>query len=220
MTRVRWSWICGLAVLALLTCGGGETQPAGEGEGASPESLEEPAPGAAADTEAGAEGEEIDPESLSDAGSVLIKQYQAAWIGSGTLGKGTLTYQGRSYPFRIGGLGFGGFGVAAIDAHGTVYNMPDLASFAGTYGNARIGATAADKGKGRLWLKNTDGVVMKLWTEMKGLALTGGVDGIVITWESDVQRSIRDAKQGTQEAWDDTKQETKKAWRSVKEKLD
>jgi hypothetical protein len=227
MARARWNWIgCTLAVLALLACGGGEAQPAGEGEGASPKSLEEPAPEPVAeapepvaDTGSGQEDDEIDPESLSDSGSVLIKQYQAAWIGSGTLGKGTLTHEGRSYAFRIGGLGFGGFGIAAIDAHGTVYNMPDLESFAGAYGNARIGATAADKGKGRLWLKNTNGVVLKLWTEMKGLALTGGVDGIVITWESDVQRSIQGAKQGTQEAWDDTKKGTKKAWGSVKEKF-
>ncbi|MBW1686650.1 MAG: hypothetical protein JRS35_16490 [Deltaproteobacteria bacterium] len=220
MARARWHWIgCTLAVLALLACGGGETQPAGEGEGASQEALEEPAPEPVADIESGQEDDEIDAESLSDSGTVLIKQYQAAWIGSGTLGKGTLTHEGRSYPFRIGGLGFGGFGVAAIDAHGTVYNMRDLESFAGAYGNARIGLTAADKGKGRLWLKNTNGVVIKLWTQMKGLALTGGVDGIVITWESDVQESIRGAKQGTQEAWDDTKQGSKKAWGSVKEKF-
>jgi hypothetical protein len=217
MVRTRWIWIgCTLAVLALLACGGGDAQTADEGEGASQETLEEPL----ADTGPGQEDEEIDPESLSDSGTVLIKQYQAAWIGSGTLGKGTLTYEGRSHPFRIGGLGFGGFGVAAIDAHGTVYNLPDLASFAGTYGNARIGATAADKGKGRLWLKNTNGVVLKLWTEMKGLALTGGVDGIVIAWESDVQRSIQGAKQGSQEAMDDAKKGTEKAWRSVKEKFD
>ena len=220
MARARWNWIgCTLAVLALLACGGGETQPVGEGEGASQEALEESAPEPVADTGSGQEGDEIDPASLSDSGTVLIKQYQAAWIGSGTLGKGTLTHEGRSYPFRIGGLGFGGFGVAAIDAHGTVYNMRGVDSFTGAYGNARIGLTAADKGKGRLWLKNTNGVVMKLWTEMKGLALTGGVDGIVITWESDVQESVRDAKEGTQEAWDDTKQGSKKAWGSVKEKF-
>jgi hypothetical protein len=220
MAGARWNWIgCTLAVLALLACGGGETQTASEGEGGSQEAFEEVAPEPVADTESGQEDDGIDAESLSDSGTVLIKQYQAAWIGSGTLGKGTLTHEGRSYPFRIGGLGFGGFGVAAIDAHGTVYNMRDLESFAGAYGNARIGLTAADKGKGRLWLKNTNGVVIKLWTQMKGLALTGGVDGIVITWESDVQESIRSAKQGTQEAWDDTKQGSKKAWRSVKEKF-
>ena len=231
MARTRWIWIgCTVAALALLACSGGETQPAVAGEGASQEALEEAAPEEAApeetapepvvDTGSSPDEEEIDPASLSDSGTVVIKQYQAAWIGSGTLGSGTVTYQGQSYPFRIGGLGFVGFGVAAIDAHGSVYNMSDLESFAGAYGNARIGLTAADKGKGRLWLKNTNGVVLKLWTEMQGLALTGGVDGIVIAWESDVQESIQDAKEGTEEAWDDTKEESKKAWGSVKEQFE
>jgi vacuolar-type H+-ATPase subunit H len=41
------------------------------------------------------------------------------------------------------------------------------------------------------------------------------VDGIVIAWESDVQESIRSAKEGTEEAWDDTKEESKKAWGST-----
>jgi hypothetical protein len=228
MAQIRWIWIgCTVVALALLACGGSETQPAVAGEGASQEAIEEAAPEEAApeeavpepvaDTGSSPDEEEIDPASLSDSGTVMIKQYQAAWIGSGTLGSGTLTYQGQSYPFRIGGLGFGGFGVAAIDAHGSVYNMSDLESFAGAYGNARIGLTAADKGKGRLWLKNTNGVVLKLWTEMQGLALTGGVDGIVIAWESDVQESIRDAKESTEEAWDDTKEGTKEAWDAIKD---
>jgi hypothetical protein len=92
MARARWNWIgCTLAVLALLACGGGETQPVGEGEGAPQEALEESAPEPVApqpvaDTGAGQEDDEIDPASLSDSGTVLIKQYQAAWIGSGTLG--------------------------------------------------------------------------------------------------------------------------------------
>ena len=219
MALARWSWIgCTLAMLALLACGGGEAQPTGES--ASQQMLEEAAPESTADTGSGQEGEEIDVESLTASGSVLIKESQVSWIGSGTLGKGTLTHEGRSYPFRIGGLGVGGFGVSSIDARGTVYNLSDVESFAGVYGNARLGATAADKGKGRLWLKNTNGVVLKLWTEMKGLALAGGVDGIVIAWESDVQESLRDAREGTQEAWDNTRQESKKAWGSLKEKFE
>jgi hypothetical protein len=143
-----------------------------------------------------------------------------AYIGSGTLGKGTLTYQGREHPFRIGGLGVGGIGVASIDAHGSVYNLADLESFTGTYGNARLGFTAADKGKGRLWLKNPNGVVIELWTKMEGLALTGGVDGIVISWGSDVGEAIEEVGEETQEALSDAKQETKEAWGSLKDKFD
>jgi hypothetical protein len=226
-------WItCGLTALALAACGNAETSEpsdpspdAGAAAAADPESE----PGAVAatdpDTEvsAGTGAEtaemEIDPDALSNSGAIEIKQYSAAYIGSGTLGKGTLTYQGRRYPFRIGGLGIGGIGVAAIDAHGSVYDLPDLGSFAGTYGNARLGATAADKGKGRLWLKNTRGVVLKLETKMQGLALTGGVDGIVITFDENVQKAVQDVKDGSQEAWSDVKEGSSGAWKSAKDAL-
>jgi hypothetical protein len=198
-----------LAALGLVACGGDDTAPAVP---ATPSESEVSAAHQAGQAP-GKEGEEIDPESLNESGSVDIKQYTVAYIGSGTLGKGTLTYQGKTYPFRIGGLGIGGIGVSSIDAYGTVYDLPDRESFAGTYGNARIGFAAADKGKGKLWLKNTNGVVLKLETKMKGLALSGGADGIVITWESDVQKSATETKK----AWSDAKQGSKKAWDSAKD---
>jgi hypothetical protein len=210
--------ICVAVTTAFCACSSGEpaeTVSAGALEAATSAGTET-APEQAAADEAAAPGEEIDPDALSETGRVEIKQYSVAYIGSGTVGKGTLTYGGQEHAFRIGGLGIGGIGVASIDASGVVYDLPDLESFAGTYGNARLGATAADKGKGRLWLKNTNGVVLELRTEMKGLALTGGVDGIVITWESDVQ----EVKQDTQRALDNAGQKTEKAWGSVKRAFD
>ncbi len=143
---------CTLALLTLLSCGGSDTtqEPqATTGDGAEAVTS---APAAAPGSEPSAEpgpgeaGDAIDPESLSEVGTIEIKQYTVAYIGSGTLGKGTLTYHGQVHPFQIGGLGVGGIGVASIDAHGSVYNLPDLESFTGTYGNARLGFTAADKG--------------------------------------------------------------------------
>jgi hypothetical protein len=196
-----------------MACGGDDTASAPQDVSAK---ASEPLAGGAT-PESGEAGEEIDANSLREAGSIEIKQYSVAYMGSGTLGKGTLIYQGREHPFRIGGLGIGGIGVASIDAHGFVYDLPDLESFTGAYGNARMGFTAADKGKGRLWLKNTNGVVLKLWTEMKGLALTGGVDGIIITWEADVQEAVAEVAEGTEEALDDTKDGSKKAWKSTKD---
>ena len=224
-------WITfGLTALVMAACGNAETSEPSDpspdaGVAAAADSEPEPGAAAAADpntemsagTGAETAEDEIDPDALNESGAIEIKQYSAAYIGSGTLGKGTLTYQGRRYPFRIGGLGIGGIGVAAIDAHGSVYDLPDLGSFAGTYGNARLGATAADKGKGRLWLKNTHGVVMKLQTEMKGLALTGGVDGIVITFDEDVQEAVQDVKEGSEEAWSDVKEGSGNAWKSAKD---
>jgi hypothetical protein len=145
------------------------------------------------------DAEEIDPESLEPAGEVELKQYSVAWVGSGTMGGGTLTYDGESYPFSIIGLGFGGFGASAVEAKGVVYNLPSRDAFPGTYGNARLGMTAGESGVGKLWLRNSDGVVMELESEMRGLALTGGVDGLVIRWDEDEKSSVDDAMDGTEE---------------------
>jgi hypothetical protein len=165
-----------------------------------------------------AEGEEpaLDESDLVHGGSIEIKEYSVAFIGSGSLGRGTLRVGGAAHPFRIGGLGIGGIGVASIDARGNVYNLHNLGDFPGVFGKARLGATAADKGKGRLWLKNTKGVVLELRAEMEGLALTGGVDGIVVKWEADYQSGLQGVKDGSQDAWEGTKKGTRKAIDAMK----
>ena len=117
---------------------------------------------------------------LKESGTVRIEQYQVAFIGSGNLGGGTLSYQGKSYKFTIGGLGIGGFGVSKLTATGTVYNMKELSDFAGAYGQARTGFALADQGGGTLWLENANGVYMKLASQREGLALSLGGDAIYI----------------------------------------
>ena len=42
---------------------------------------------------------------------VDLQAVQAAYIGSGSAGSGTLIYRGKLYPFNIGGAGIGGIGV-------------------------------------------------------------------------------------------------------------
>jgi len=163
-----------------------------------------PASDGNADAEAEASAEagdvaEIDPDSLELAGQVELKQYSVAWGGSGTMGGGTLTIDGESYPFSIVGLGFGGFGASSVEAKGVVYNLPSRDAFVGTYGNARLGMTAGESGGGKLWLRNPDGVVMELESEMRGLALAGGIDGLVIQWDEGENSTVDDAMDGTEE---------------------
>ena len=150
------------------------------------------------------EAEIIDPEELQVAGEIELKQYTVAWVGSGTMGGGMLVVDGKEYPFRLAGLGVGGYGASSIDAHGTVYNLPDIEAFPGTYGNARLGMTGGDSGSGKLWLRNPDGVVIKLESEMRGLALGSGVDGILIQWEdrddSKVDKAMDDTRDAAGEA--------------------
>lgn len=143
--------------------------------------------------------DEIDPDSLQPSGEIELKQYTVAWVGSGTVGGGSLTVDGETYPFRISGLGIGGFGASSIDAEGVVYNLPDLQAFPGTYGNARMGMTAGDSGGGKLWLKSPTGVVIELKSEMRGLALSTGLDGIYIEWDEGEDSTVDEVMDGTGE---------------------
>jgi len=113
-------------------------------------------------------------------GSVSIHQVQIAFIGSGTAGGGTLYFRGRSYRFRLGGLGIGGIGISTVDATGNVYNLPRLADFNGIFGQARYGWAIGEQGKGRMWLQNGNGVVLQLHARRQGLALSLGADGMVV----------------------------------------
>jgi hypothetical protein len=113
-------------------------------------------------------------------GSVSIHQVQIAFIGSGSTGGGTLYFHGRSYPFKLGGLGIGGIGISTIDATGTVYNLRRLADFNGIYGQARTGFAIGEQGKGRMWLQNSNGVYLELQARRRGLSLSLGADGMVV----------------------------------------
>jgi hypothetical protein len=120
----------------------------------------------------------------SPSGTVTLEQVEVSFIGSAKAGGGTLTYQGKSYPFRLGGLGVGGFGISKISATGNVYKLKNLADFQGVFGGLRAGIVVVDKGlKGGLWLENTKGVVMHLTPKREGLALSMGADGVVIELE-------------------------------------
>jgi hypothetical protein len=111
---------------------------------------------------------------------VTIHQVQVAFIGSGAAGGGTLNYRGRRYPFKLGGLGIGGFGLSRLDASGSVYNMSKLDDFNGVYGQVRSGWAVGDQGRGQMWLENPNGVYLKLKARRQGLALSLGADGMII----------------------------------------
>jgi hypothetical protein len=114
-------------------------------------------------------------------GSVQMRQVQAAYIGSGSAGSGTLEYHGSTYPFTVGGLGIGGIGISEIQAEGEVYNLRDVREFPGAYAQGRYGFALGTTSGGDLWLKNASGVVMHLHAKREGLMLSLGGDAIVIS---------------------------------------
>jgi hypothetical protein len=116
-------------------------------------------------------------------GTVMIDEYQLAYIFNGNVGGGKLYYQGNVYDFKIGGVGIGGIGASHIMATGEVYNLSDVSQFPGPYVQGSMGITITDMGQGHLWLQNKNGVVLRLRTSQQGLGLTTGADGIVIRME-------------------------------------
>jgi hypothetical protein len=112
--------------------------------------------------------------------TVDIDEVQIGYLVMGTLGGGTLHYQGKDYRFKIGGLGAGGVGADKLKASGEVFGLKNPADLGGEYLDARVGIAATVKGKGNLWLKNGKGVHMHLKTQLEGLSLTLGADALTI----------------------------------------
>jgi hypothetical protein len=113
-------------------------------------------------------------------GTIEIDQTQMALLVSGSLGGGVLHYQGKSYDFKIGGLGIGGIGISEIKAKGEVYSLDSLEDFPGVYGQVSTGWAAGATKAGGMWLQNPKGVTLRLDTERDGLILTAGAEGVLI----------------------------------------
>lgn len=119
--------------------------------------------------------------SKKPSGSVTINETQFGFIIGGSVGGGELTYQGKTHPFKIGGISVGAnFGVSKMSAAGEVYDLTDLSKFPGTYvkldGNITLGG-----GVGGTILKNQHGVIMRLQTTQEGLQLNLSANGVTVT---------------------------------------
>lgn len=114
------------------------------------------------------------------AGTIKIDSTQLAFIVTGKMGGGVLTFQGKDYNFNLAGLGVGSIGIKKIDAVGTVYNMTNISQFAGYYSEIKAGV-AVVKGTGVMSLGNKAGVMIELKDNGSGIALDAGVDGVTIS---------------------------------------
>jgi len=74
----------------------------------------------------------------------------------------------------------GRIGASRLTANGTVYGLTRLEDFTGAYVQLREGWAVGDAGRGRFWLRNAKGVIMKLAARRQGLQLSLGADGVLI----------------------------------------
>ena len=113
-------------------------------------------------------------------GTVVLTSHAIA-VGVGyEWGNGVLRFHGHRYPFNVKGLSIADVGLAKVQARGRVYGLHNLADFSGTYA-AVTGEATVGQGEGGQFLKNGNGVELRLDQSTKGARLTGSGGGVDIT---------------------------------------
>jgi hypothetical protein len=94
-------------------------------------------------------------------------------------GHGTLHYGDRTYEIRLSGVSLVDVGAAKISTLGEVYNLTQLEDFPGHYSAVTAGLTIAGGGS-VAYLKNANGVVIRLHSSAIGMRFNLSVEGINI----------------------------------------
>ncbi len=122
-------------------------------------------------------------EKAKPSGKVSIESTSiAAGIGV-SWGDGKLNFKGKDHPFSIEGLSLVDWGISKANAVGEVYDLTDVAKFAGTYVAAEAGFALAG-GVGGMVLRNQNGVIIHLRSVSQGTKLQLGTSGLTIKMKS------------------------------------
>lgn len=98
-------------------------------------------------------------------------------------GSGTLDFGGAPHKVKVSGLSIADVGAAKISASGSVYNLKNISDFNGTYTTFAAGATVAGGG-GVAYLRNQNGVVIRLDSTTEGLRLNLSASGVTLKVQS------------------------------------
>lgn len=114
---------------------------------------------------------------LEPSGTVTMTQVFAGGVG---VGKGTLTFKGKTYPFNLAGMVIGYGSLSKADVSGEVYKLDDVSQFSGPWveGTGAVGLETSQTGD--LWLQNKAGVIMHLTGTQTGVTLSFGKDEVMI----------------------------------------
>lgn len=117
----------------------------------------------------------------ADTGTIRISFIKAGWVIGGTIGQGTLTFRGRTYPLSIGGISWGlTFGGSQTNLHGRVSNIFSPRDVEGVYGAGSAGA-AVIRGPQAVVLTNQRGAVMELSGRQTGLIVNLDLNGMALS---------------------------------------
>lgn len=114
---------------------------------------------------------------LKPVGKVTLTE---VFVAGGGVGKGTLTFKGKQYPFVLGASVLGPGSVSKRTVAGEIYKLEDISQFAGIWveGTGPIGLETS--GRSELWLENKAGVIMHLVGQSEGVTLSLGKDEVLI----------------------------------------
>ena len=116
--------------------------------------------------------------------SLWIEEVRIGLFGrSSAIGGGRLRYRGQVYPFSIQGLSAVASGISTIRAQGEVFSLPRLSDFPGTYAELPGGSGSADGAVEVHWLRNAQGVRVRLRSARAGSALRIAEAGLIFSLE-------------------------------------
>jgi hypothetical protein len=102
----------------------------------------------------------------------------AAGIGV-SWGDGKLNFKGKEHAFTLKGLSVADVGISKATATGDVYNLTNVADFAGKYSATEVNFTLAG-GSGGIVMQNDKGVVIHARSASVGAQLTLAPSGVSI----------------------------------------
>ena len=119
---------------------------------------------------------------LADEPSATVSMdITSAAVGLGASGgQGVITYQGKTYTFKVKGFDKLALGVQKISVNGDVYNLTKLSDLEGKYKKAEPASITFIKGKKDLVMQNGKGVTINLKGKEKGLSLNVVKEGLTI----------------------------------------
>jgi hypothetical protein len=120
--------------------------------------------------------------SLADSGSVRLRVTSAGFIIGAGGGTGTLTFRGKSYPLRLGGVSLGMIGISSADLVGRARNLRRASDIAGTYTAVGAGLAIAG-GAATARLQNANGVVLEVRGTKVGFAASLDLSGLQISMQ-------------------------------------
>jgi hypothetical protein len=123
----------------------------------------------------------VAPPARADSGTVRISFIKAGVIIGGAVGRGTFTFQGRTYRLTVGGLSYGfTFGGSQTFLHGRVTNISRPSDIEGVYGAAGAGATVI-RGPQAIVLTNQKGAILELSGNQTGLMVNLDLSGMALS---------------------------------------